>query len=149
MYLYLSRYCQILPQPFVYIEYAPPVYYLHLDKVHLISSAGSLVRGLKVWFGLQDQQLTPQSSFLTHHEHVCTSDVSLSESFTISCTFESWNFFQFLAFLDDLWPESSRNAKKLVTLSKVWLIVKLSDTRCTVEVHLHVDIGMSKSQVLR
>ena len=70
MYLYLSRYCQILPQPFVYIEYAPSVYYLHLDKVHSIPSAGSLVRGLKVWFGLQDQLLTPLSSFLTHHEHV-------------------------------------------------------------------------------
>ena len=143
MYLYLSRYCQILPQPFVYIEYAPPVYYLHLDKVHLISSAGSLVSGLKVWFGLQDQQLTPQSSF-PYTPWTCTSDVGLSESFTISCTFESWNFFSIfgISWWSLAWiiKKCKKIAKRLVTLSKVWLIVKLSDTRCTTaEVHLHVD----------
>ena len=112
MYLYLSRYCQILPQPFVYIEYAPPVYYLHLDKVHLISSAWSLVSGLKVWFGLQDQQLTPKSSFLTHHEHVPLMWVYLKVLLLVALL-RVEIFFQFLAFLDDLWPESSRNAKKL------------------------------------
>ena len=131
MYLYLSRYCQILPQPFVYIEYAPPVYYLHLDKVHLISSAGSLVRGLKVWFGLQDQQLTPQSSFLTYHEYVLLMWVYLKvllwELKFFSIFGISW---WSLAWIIKKWKKI---AKKLVTLSKVWLIVKLSD-RCTAEV---------------
>ena len=135
MYLYLSRYCQILPQPFVYIEYAPPVYYLHLDKVHLISSARSLVSGLKVWFGLQDQQLTPQSSFLTHHENVLLMWVYLKVL--------SWIFFSIfgISWWSLAWiiKKCKKIAKRFVTLSKVWLIVKLSDTRCTAEVHLHVD----------
>ena len=116
MYLYLSRYCQILPQPFVYIEYAPPVYYLHLDKVHLISSARSLVSGLKVWFGLQDQQLTPQSSF-PYTPWTCTSDVGLSENFTISCTFESWkfffNFWHFLMIFGLNHQEMQKNCEKI------------------------------------
>ena len=142
MYLYLSRYCQILPQPFVYIEYAPPVYYLHLDKVHLISSAWSLVSGLKVWFGLQDQQLTPKSSFLTHHEHVLLMWVYLKILLLVALL-RVENFFSIfgISWWSLAWiiKKCKKIAKRLVTLSKVWLIVKLSDTRCTAEVHLHVD----------
>ena len=115
MYLYLSRYCQILPQPFVYIEYAPPVYYLHLDKVHLISSARSLVSGLKVWFGLQDQQLTPKSSFLTHHEHVLLMWVYLKVLLLVALLRVEifFNFWHFLMIFGLNHQEMQKNCEKI------------------------------------